>query len=144
MRARVAHAADVAKQPPELKQVALLALHMRHAGRYSSDKKRIQQLRKTILLLKKHQRRNYLRANHLVCAHFPWLSSPPRAKHGKADSAADIGLQAPERRLCATEQISDEKISPCEEALEAAGPRQCAELKGEATSRYAGSQARIA
>ena len=38
MRARVAHAADVAKQPPELKQVALLALHMRHAGRYSSDK----------------------------------------------------------------------------------------------------------
>ena len=39
MRARVAHAADVAEQPPELKQVALLALHMRHAGRYSSDKK---------------------------------------------------------------------------------------------------------
>ena len=82
--------------------------------------------------------------DHLVCAHFPWLSPPPRPKHGKAHSAADIGLQASQRRLCATEQISDEQISPFAEALEAAGPSQCAELKGEATSRYAGSQAHIA
>ena len=26
--------------------------------------------------------------DHLVCAHFPWLSPPPRPKHGKAHSAA--------------------------------------------------------
>ena len=82
--------------------------------------------------------------DHLVCAHFPWLSPPSRPKHGKAHSAADIGLQASQRRLCATEQVSDEQISPFAEALEAAGPSQCAELKGEATSRYAGSQAHIA
>ena len=71
---------------------------------------------------------------------------PRSCQHGDIQVArfSDLGLQTHKQRLCTAQIISNKQISQVAEALEAAGPSQCTELRREATSRDAGSEARIA
>ena len=86
-----------------------------------------------------------------VCSSSSWFTEqgprlPRSCQHGDIQVArfSDLGLQTHKQRLCTAQIISNKQISQVAEALEAAGPSQCTELKREATSRDAGSEARIA